>query len=93
MKAHVGSIKNFAWVTFFDGDNSAVKGEITLRSNGKHRLEIVGEFDEKATAISRIYSVAVRRFKDVSKAKDLLLEIVTGYCDNDMDVEIDVMSL
>lgn len=93
MKAHVGSIKNFAWITFFDGDNLAVKGEIVLKSDGRHRLEIFGELDEKAKVISRIYSVAVRRFKDVSKAKDLLMEIVTGYCDTDMDAVIDVTEL
>lgn len=90
MKAHVGSLKKFAWITFFDGDNSAVKGEIVLKSDGRHRLEIFGELDEKAKVISLIYIVAVRRFKDVSKAKDLLMEIVKGYCDTDMDAVIDV---
>lgn len=93
MKAHVGSIKNFAWITFFDGDNSAVKGEIVLKRDGSHRLEIFGELDEKTTVISRIYRVAVKRFKDVSKAKDLLVEIAMGYRDTDMDAVIDVTEL
>lgn len=93
LEAHVGSSETFAWVTFFRSDNAIIKGEFTLRSSGKHSIEIIGELDEMATVIARIYSVAVRRFTDVSKAKDLLLEIVTGYCDNDMDVEIDVKEI